>query len=619
MKNLLVAFSLLIGLASGAQNYALDLNGSSQTVGIGSPIPTGSSYTKEAWVYIIGGSNNNNILSSANSPFWITGAKLQAGQGGTYSYVIDPNNFPYDQWVHVAVTYDAPSTTMCLYRDGVLVASGNSAPAFTSQTTYIGSHNGSASFFRGRIDEVRIWNRARTQAQIKSTMFTVSPTSPGLVAYYPCNDGAGTTLTDVKGSFNGTAIGSPGFIASPVQGSASALAFDGVDDLVTIPDANSLDLTTALTIEAWVYPTKNSGVQDVVAKSSLSTTRGYIFPRTDDGWTNFCVYLYINGAWRVVSAPYPALNTWHHLAATYDATTIRIYLDGTEVANLAVTGNIPINANALAFGNQPGYNEYFGGYVDEIRIWNVVRTPAQIQDKMYAQLNDPPANTGLVAYYRMNQGIVGGNNAGLLTLIDKAGTNNGTLSGFTLNGAGSNYVAQNSLVTLPVNWENFTAFSRQDKAVLQWTTAGELNSKEFQIQRSQDAVNWQHIGTVAAAGNTSTVRTYKFEDLQPAKGANFYRILQVDVDGKSSYSEVKLLQFQSTIAAKFALLANPVNNKSIQLRILEPGQVLVFDRVGSLLCARQATPGLLAIDLPSQPAGTYFVKLGEQVEQVVVK
>ena len=355
MKKILVAFSLLSTIVSSAQHYALNLNGTSQAVSIGSPISTGSSYTKEAWVYLVSGSSNNNIISSSSAPFWITSGILYAGHGGSYTFVADPTAFPTNRWVHVAVTYDAPSATMSLYREGVLVATRGSAPAYTSEPTFIGSHEGTISFFRGRIDEVRIWNTARTQAQIKSTMFLVPPTTPGLVAHYSCNEGSGTTVADTKGNFNGTTIGSTPFIASPIVASAAALSLDGANDYVLIPDHNSLDITNAITLEAWVYPTKNTGVQNVMAKSSQPVNLGYIFPRTDDGWNNFCVYFVIGSNWVVLNSPFPALNTWHHLTVTYDGSMIRMYLDGALVKSFAITGTIPVTTNALAIGNQPGW------------------------------------------------------------------------------------------------------------------------------------------------------------------------------------------------------------------------------------------------------------------------
>src|SRR4051794_17502322 len=93
----------------------------------------------------------------------------------------------------------------------------------------------------------------------------------------------------------------------------AALNFDGVNDQVSVPNSASLNITGNISLEAWVYATKNSGVQNTMCKSSNTQNTGYIFPRTDDGWANFIVYLHIAGGWRTLAAPYGTYNTWHHL------------------------------------------------------------------------------------------------------------------------------------------------------------------------------------------------------------------------------------------------------------------------------------------------------------------
>jgi len=616
-KFLVVLLQLAVGTAV-AQNFALTLNGSNQFVSIGAPIASASSYTKEAWVYATLASGNNNIISSNSSPFWINGGILLAGQAGNFSAVSDVSGFTLNQWVHVAVTYDAPSTTMKLYRNGTLVATNTSVPAYTNENVFIGSHQGSGSFFQGNIDEVRIWNTARTQAQLKATMYKgPSVTDVNLIAYYKCNDGSGATLTDAKASFNGSIQNAAGFIASPVQESASAIGFDGADDVVSIPNNGSLNISAAITLEAWVYPTKNSGIQNVISKSSMSSNNGYIFPRTNDGWTTFCVYLNIGG-WKVVTSSFPSLNSWHHLAATYDGATIRIYLDGVEVNSMAQTGAISTNSNALALGNQPGFSEFFGGYADEFRIWNVARTQSEIQSNMNKQL-DPTTQTGLVSYYKVNQGVIGGTNTGLVTLVDQASSNNGTLANFAWSGSVSNFVAQSNLITLPVQWQNFTAIKQNENALLQWSTASEQNTKEFIIQRSSNATIWQELKKLPAAGNSNALMNYSYEDRQPLAGSNYYRILQTDIDGRFSYSDVKLVQFTDAVQKVFIVQANPVINKIIQLQVNQPALITVYTLAGKLIKQQQAGAGPTTVDMSKFSAGIYLVKAGGQTEKLVIK
>ena len=171
MKPVLIAYAILCCVTAQTQtNYALSLNGTSQYISIGTPLSNNSSYTKEAWVYVTTTSGSRNIVSSANAPFWISGGQLSAGHGGNYTQVVDPTTITINKWTHVAVTYDGATTTMKLYRDGILVASNTGvASNYSSENTYIGSHAGAGSYLQGTIDEVRIWNTARTQTESCTT------------------------------------------------------------------------------------------------------------------------------------------------------------------------------------------------------------------------------------------------------------------------------------------------------------------------------------------------------------------------------------------------------------------------------------------------------------------
>ncbi|MBV9988516.1 MAG: HYR domain-containing protein [Chitinophagaceae bacterium] len=221
---------------------------------------------------------------------------------------------------------------------------------------------------------------------------------------------------------------------------AGTLRFDGVNDQVRIPANNSLNITSAITLESWIYPTNNTRqVQDVVGKSTNSVNSGYIFPRTDDAWGSYVFYLHLNGAWQKLSAPYPAINEWHHVAATYDGYFMRIYLDGVLSASKEVEGDITVNGNDLMLGQQEGFNEYFEGSVEETRIWNRALNQCEIINNKNCEL-DVTQQNGLVAYFKYNQGFVNAPNTGINTVIDASGNaNNGSLENFALDGLSSNW------------------------------------------------------------------------------------------------------------------------------------------------------------------------------------
>lgn len=619
MKKLILLPIILAALTVTAQtNYALDLNGTNQYVSIGAPIASSSSYTKEAWVNLPVSAGARNIISSSNHPFWINGGILSAGQAGNYSLVTDPVTFPLNRWVHVAVTYDAPTTTMRLYRDGILISTNASVPAYMSENNFIASHTGGNSLLQGKVDEVRIWGIALTASQLKANLFKgPANNASGLLSYYKCNDGTGTSLTNATGAADGILHNAPAWVASEVQSGANALHFDGVNDVVNIADNNTLDITNAITLEAWVYATKNTGIQNVICKSSGAPNTGYIFPRTDNGWTNIVVYLHIAGGWRTLSAPYGLLNAWHHLAATYDGAEMRLYIDGALAASQAQTGAIAVNANVVALGNQTGTTEFFGGMADEIRIWNVARTQLEIQASMNSELN-PEMQTGLVSYFTLNQGIANGVNPGMTIAIDQKSSNNGELVNFALNGAASNFVTQNSsLVTLPVEWLSFTAQLQADAVVLKWSTASEDNTKNFVVQWKSSAA-WKNIGVVEAAGSSNTVRDYSYVHEGPVNGVNYYRILQTDIDGRSSYSGIRSVRITSR-ANVFTIINNPVDDGVLRFKADDGVDIAVYSSDGRLILRQPFKAGVNHIDVSQWVKGLYWVNVGDRVEKILVR
>jgi hypothetical protein len=87
--------------------------------------------------------------------------------------------------------------------------------------------------------------------------------------------------------------------------SATALDFDGSNDFVSVAVKPVLNISSNITIEAWIKPSKTTGVQDVICKSSGTFNNGYIFPRTPNGWAGIDFLLNFNGfGWKILNVPY---------------------------------------------------------------------------------------------------------------------------------------------------------------------------------------------------------------------------------------------------------------------------------------------------------------------------
>ena len=213
--------------------------------------------------------------------------------------------------------------------------------------------------------------------------------SPGLVAAYAFDEGSGTTVTDASGNGNNGTIANATWSTSGKYG--DALQFNGSDALVTIPDAASLHLSTGMTLEAWVNPSLVNGVwRDVVYKGNDNFYLEATSPdasRPDAGTIAGGTYADAYG-----TSALPA-NTWSFLTETYDGSTLRLYVNGTQVASTAHTGSIATSTNPLQIGGDSIYGQYFAGLIDNVRIYSFALTAAQIQTDQTTPVTSGPDTT----------------------------------------------------------------------------------------------------------------------------------------------------------------------------------------------------------------------------------
>ena len=216
----------------------------------------------------------------------------------------------------------------------------------------------------------------------------------------------------------------------------NALKFNGVNNTVALSRYPTLNSTNTLTIEGWIYITSytkniitlnyHSGI-DILADGKISV------------WTNFTG----NGWVNVTSDSSVPLNSWSYIAVVInDGGYNKIYINNTLVKNSVNTGSglfIACTAISLA-ANAPANANFSNISISEFRIWSVARTAQQIADNYNIQI--PSNSSGLVIYYKFDQGTANGTNTGLTTLIDSTSNNyHGTLRGFALSGTTSNWVS----------------------------------------------------------------------------------------------------------------------------------------------------------------------------------
>ena len=255
----------------------------------------------------------------------------------------------------------------------------------------------------------------------------------------------------------------------------NSLSFDGNDDNITL---NHFERPGTMTIEAWVKINNNSGDQTIIGWGGNNNNYTAEFRITNDGrllygeW-NGSTFLNIKGG----NINY---NIWYHVAIVRNGNStnnVTIYIDGileaTGTVNHTITTNfLNIGAYALNTGNATGFLK---GNIDELRIWNVARTSTEISNNMSNELSLP--QTGLLNYYKFNQGVANGNNSTETTFNDELNANNGTLLNFALGGTNSNWV--NGPVLSLLNISSLKKISIYPNPSSEFIHISNLKSKEF--------------------------------------------------------------------------------------------------------------------------------------------
>jgi hypothetical protein len=182
-------------------------------------------------------------------------------------------------------------------------------------------------------------------------------------------------------------------------------------------------------------------------------------------------------------------------------------------------------------------------------------------------------------------------------------------------------------LAVPVTLASFTGKLEKGKSLLSWLTATEKNNSHFIIERSHDGQLFTEAGRVPGSGNSQVVRNYSFTDTRPGTGDIYYRLRQVDYDGKFSYSNIVLLSNLSSPAGVFrfnSVSPNPATD-NVQVNFTsnseEPAECTVYDLLGRRQL-QVTLDGITAgvnekeLNLSRLEKGTYFIVISKGEEKI---
>jgi len=172
--------------------------------------------------------------------------------------------------------------------------------------------------------------------------------------------------------------------------------------------------------------------------------------------------------------------------------------------------------------------------------------------------------------------------------------------------------------TLPVELVGFRAEVKNKNVLLTWQTLTENNNEGFEIQRSNNANDWQTIGWEAGQGDATTTQTYTFTDSRPVLGKSYYRLMQVDFDGKAEFSEIVTVAFYNGVVSVYP---NPVSNV-LKIAVADEmpiESVIVYNTSGSEVMRTTALTN--SLNVSQLNPGTYIIAVqvdGETTRQKLV-
>ncbi len=311
------------------------------------------------------------------------------------------------QTYHVVGTYNGSAQR--LYVNGVQVAIAALSGAATTNTNalFVGSWSATQEFFNGTIDDAAVYNTvlsaSRIAAHYEAGSGKVLPPSyssevlaDNPVSYWRLGETSGTTAVDERAANAGTYTNAPTLGATSLLATETAnkaVTFDGTNDHVRVSNSAGLQLTTSVSLEAWIKPTSlpASGSFRSILTKAESYALQFNGPRLE-----FTIMQ--AGVRKRVQAPEGAIvaGQTYHVVGTYgvegELGFQNLYVNGVQVATASLSGAATTNTNALFIGSWNATQEFFNGTIDDAAVYGTVLSASRIAAH-YEVGADPPTTT----------------------------------------------------------------------------------------------------------------------------------------------------------------------------------------------------------------------------------
>lgn len=403
------------------------------------------------------------------------------------------------------------------------------------------------------------------------------------------------------------------------QAQNNSLKFNGSSDYLTMGNIN-LPISSELTVMAWVRwdinpSSGNPWANMITCNATNSGDHGRFWFQHSNNNKKFEFAIKTTSGRRfLMSSTKPVQGVWYHIAATFDGSKIKLYVNGVLEKTRNHTGTILSHNNQFytsigQWAHSSNNNRRFNGTIDNVSIWDIALDEFAINENMCQVIDE--LNPNIVAVWKMNE------TAGIQIFDESTNAFDGNIFGAVriLNDDGA-------CNPLPVDLLEKQIKCVSTGSLLTWTTASELNNEYFTIEKSDDLLDWKIVTTVSGAFNSNREIEYSAIDsnMVPDK-STYYRLKQTDFNGDFKYFDVLsiLCSFdnQSLEIIGVNASANSINLIT-KTNGLTAVTVFLTDINGRLVSKKQMNPikgaNIISLETQDLPKGIYIATIQQGTE-----